>query len=195
MKRRRTTAGELLARLEQDPAYLARQAERAERVRIAVEEDAREQRRLLEECAEAGFDIGSVWDLVNRANDYDRLIPILARHLRLTYSPPTIDGIARALALRAARPYWVNIAATFLETPADSRAKQGLACALAMTASADVVDELHGLLMDPQHGESRILLVDGLRRVPKAKAEAIREELRQDPLFAKRLKHVAKRTR
>lgn len=182
------TGAELFAKLERDPAYLARQALYAEQDRISAEEDAREQRRLIGECAAEGFTISSVWDLVNRANDYDRLVPILARHLSLGYSQPTVDGIARAIAIRAAKPYWRTIAAKFRETPAGSRAKQGLAVALANTASADVVEELCGLLTDPSHGESRVLLVDGLLRIPRARATAMREFLAQDPLFAKRLK-------
>jgi hydrogenase maturation factor len=54
---------------------------------------------LIAELGEAGVNVRIVWDLVNTAENYANVIPVLLKHLQMPYSDRTREGIARALAV------------------------------------------------------------------------------------------------
>src|SRR5688572_11055188 len=113
MKDKRLTAREILDRLHADPAWVAAQAEReADRFKLKqVLQKAQEP--VIEDLAKVGFLVNSVWELVNRPNDYSNAIPILIDHLKVKYPVQIKEGIARALAVPDARPYWDILVAAF----------------------------------------------------------------------------------
>src|ERR1041385_5580317 len=90
MKRTRTKAQELARQIEQDPEWVARRDER-EREFAALEATLREDQRLLvAELRGLGYDVASVWDLVNNTahpvlkrrfiGPYPAAYPVLVRH-------------------------------------------------------------------------------------------------------------------
>ena len=110
MAKRPITAREVLKRLEDDPEYQDREAEREAQLRELRAELDEDQRFLVEEISREGYGISSVWDLVNNqphefletvfVGPYPRAYPILLRHLRVSHHPRVREGIIRALTVK-----------------------------------------------------------------------------------------------
>lgn len=109
-KRKPITASELMAKLEADPEWVARSDAR-ERDREAQEQIcAADEAELVQEIQNAGYDIDSIWDLVNNTphpilerrflGEYQPAYPILVRHLDITHRKETREGIIRALTVK-----------------------------------------------------------------------------------------------
>lgn len=193
------TAAELAARLQADPEFVAKQQER-ERERMERSVRFRvEQEPILAELREIGWDVSSVWDLVNTSNPYSEAIPVLLKHLLLPYSDRTREGIARALAVPDARYAWPILVAEYRKAPMGQEngirldAKSGLAVALAATATDKVMDELIAIAKDRSHGSSRLLLLRALRKSKSAAAKQAIEELASDPDLKKEIASWRKR--
>ena len=73
-KRKPISAGDLLARLANDPEYQERVRQRDEKIRIEGERLARAEAPLVEEMRATGADINSVWDLINTKSQAKRLL-------------------------------------------------------------------------------------------------------------------------
>ena len=100
-------ASDLVKRLEADPDYLEmrrlKELELKEREAILAEDE----RGLLKELSDVGYELESVWDFVNNNNRYGFLrkfegcyssaYPILVRHLEVEHNPRIKEGIIRAL--------------------------------------------------------------------------------------------------
>lgn len=140
---------------------------------------------LVEELRTAGFEVESVWDLVNTSTPYPTALPILLQHLGRPYPDRVREGIARALAVRDAKVGWATLVRLYCQEPAGTDAKDGLAVALAAASNDEVVDELIALARDPTHGESRILLLHGLKRSRTPQAHAALAELSGDPVLGR----------
>jgi hypothetical protein len=166
--------------------------------RLAIEE-----KPLHEDLRKVGWNIESIWDLVNSSGPYPEAIPVLLKHLMLPYSDRTRDGIARSLAVpepavKAAWPLLVNeyrkaphgmgIVAHGEVKPGRLGAKDGLACALKVACTDATLEELIGLLRDRSLGESRGLLLSALRKSKNPLAKKTIEELSSDPDFEKEIK-------
>jgi hypothetical protein len=122
---------------------------------------------LLAALREVGEDVDSVYDLVNTTRSYHRALPVLADHLQRDYPPRILEGIARALAVRQAAPYWQVLLSAY-QSGADVGAKQGAACAIAAAATEDHLDALLRVVGDEAHGSSRVLLMPALVRLGDA---------------------------
>lgn len=155
------TAKELLEQLSRDPEWVAGMAAKERERREIEAEVARAEAPVLRDLRTVGVDIESVWDLVNTADPYPLAIPVLLDHLQRDYPPVVTEGIARALAVREARPAWNAIARRF-RRETEERVKDGLAVALAAIAGDDQLDELKGWILDARHGSSRVLLLSAL---------------------------------
>jgi hypothetical protein len=120
--------------------------------------------------------------------------------LLLPYSDKTREGIARSLAVPDARYAWPILVAEYRKAPMGKaedgfprHAKDGLACALAVTATNDVIEELIALAKDRTQGDSRLLLLRGLRRSRNPLAKQALEDLASDPDLAKEIASWRKR--
>jgi hypothetical protein len=122
----------------------------------------------------------------------------LLKHLVQPYSDRTREGIARALAVpeTAVREAWPILVQEFraaptgrgLVAPGDTEefmlgAKDGLACALSVAFTDGTLEELIALIKDPKNGESRLLLLSGLRKSKNPLAQRTLTELSDDPTF------------
>jgi len=110
MRKKPVTAGELLRQLESDPAWVA-EHDRRERERSAAEAACRsDEAHLVREIRALGYDLDSVWDLVNNSphpflerrfvGPYDRAYGVLVAHLEVQHHPKIREGIIRALTVR-----------------------------------------------------------------------------------------------
>jgi hypothetical protein len=104
------TAQELMDKLEADPEWVAkrdaRERAQAERAAILNADEA----ELVAEIRKAGFDIDSVYDLINNTphphldrrfiGEYREAYPILIRHLNLPHHERIREGIIRALTVK-----------------------------------------------------------------------------------------------
>jgi len=185
-KRAPKTAAQLAAELEANPDFVARREARQKAKAQSAAARRIEEEPILHDLREAGTDVSSVWDLVNTAEPYPAALPILVAHLLRPYSDPVKEGIARALAVPDARFAWpvlvreYRTSAEGLDPHTRLGARSGLAAALAATATDDVMGELIDLASDPRLGDSRLLLLRGIRRSRTPEAAAAIERLAHD---------------
>jgi hypothetical protein len=196
-KRPSQTAAEFLAQLERDPAFVARRAERDESLRRLAEADAWAEAPLVEALRAAGSSVTSVWDLVNTRESYPSLVPVLLSHLNRDYPERVREGIARALAVPAARMGWNTLVDTYTSaTDATTHGiKWALHLAIAAAADSSHLDSLIRLATDGRHGRNRSYFVDALARIDDPRANAALAELASDPDLAESLKRVARKSR
>ena len=179
-RRSSMTAAELTAKLQANPEFVARnQVKEQERIkrsaRIRLEEAP-----ILAELCELGWEVQSVWDLVNTSSPYPEAIPILIKHLLLPYSDVVKEGIARSLAVPELKvqeawpllvqeyrkaPMGLGIKAPGDITEYRLSAKDGLACALVASVTDETLPELIALAKDRTLGESRVLLLSALKKL------------------------------
>jgi hypothetical protein len=163
-----------------------------QREKLAIRFRAEEE-PILADLRAIGCNVMSVWSVVKTSDRYSDVIPILLKHLLLSYSDRVKEGIARALGAPAAKDAWPILVAEYRKAPMGVvdgvrlGAKSGLAAALAETVTDNVIDELIALAKDRSHGSSRLLLLKGLRKSKVAAAKKALEELATDPELAKEI--------
>lgn len=161
-----------------------------------------EQEPILKELRGVGWNVKSVWELVNTSTRYAEAIPILLKHLSLPYSDRTREGIARSLAVPEpeVRKAWPMLVEEYRKAPMGwgikdpgsteelrLSAKDGLACALAVAVTDETMQELIDIIKDPRHGEYRVLLLSALRKSKMPIAKQAIEELASDPDLKKEI--------
>lgn len=184
MSRRKPQAADaFMAELEADPEWRAAEAEREARLAEQEKAYAEAEAPLRAALAGAGLEVESVWDLVNRDDDgYADVVPVLVEHLQGESYPDRVrEGIARSLSFRKAAPAWPVIVGLYRSTTDSFDLQQGLAAAMAGTVTEETVDELVAEARRPEHGESRLLLLLGLRRLRTPAARQALEGLLDDP--------------
>lgn len=169
-KRTSMTAAEAFAMLQNDPKYQARHQAKEQ---MLAEKEARaraEQKQLSEDLTTVGIHVTSAWDLLP-VESYPEAVPILIEHLQKPYSDGVLGGIARALTVREAVPYWDILVKEYLKTENMPRplgeAKDGLAVAIGGITNYNdeaMMKVVIDLLKDKRHGESRVLMLRLLRK-------------------------------
>ena len=104
------TAAELMAELEADPEWVARRDAKERELEEHRKVCAADERCLVREIRDAGYDIDSVWDLVNNTphpvlerrflGEYPDAYPILVRHLSVPHRKEIREGLIRALTVK-----------------------------------------------------------------------------------------------
>lgn len=190
--KKRRTAGELVAQLNADPAFAAKRAsEEADRQRRAAEL-RRAEEPLVAALRDVGFAVNSVWDLVNTATPYPAALPVLLEHLQRPYPGPIREGIARAMAVADARFAW-DVLTRLYGAEQDTRAKDGLAVAIAAAADDDMLDDVIALVGDVKQGESRVLLLSALEKSGDPRARAALMKFGTDPELTIEVQRTLKR--
>ena len=149
---------------------------------------------LIKELRGAGFDVESVWDLVNTAIPYPEALPILLAHLERPYPDRVREGIARALAVRDARFAWDALKRLYERAEPGTDAKDGLAVAIAAAADDDVIDDVIALARDARHGTSRVLLLRALARSRDRDAVSALKELERDAELTREVRRLVKQS-
>lgn len=163
--KRRETAAELLARLQEDPEYRARIAQRDARLAESERFRQKEEAGLVSELRAAGFEVESAWDFINISDPYFEALPILVKHLEKSYTSKTKDGIVRALTVKAEPDLLVPalLKAFRRETDPDLRWVMGNALGVALTEP--YYDEALELFEDSSWGGSRDMLAHAIARI------------------------------
>ncbi len=160
-----------------------------------------EEEPLLADLRAIGFDPGvdSVWDLVNTAEPYPEAIPVLLRHLTRPYSDRIKAGIARALAVPDAVHAWPILVAEYKKAEEGQEDgvmrgyKDGLAVALAATATDAMLGEVISLIKDTSNGSTRIFFLGPLCESKNPLARQTIEELKDDPDLKKEITFLKKK--
>jgi hypothetical protein len=179
-----------MAELEADPEYVAETARRDDELARKEADWHRAEAPLVAELRRAGFQVDSAWDLVNTSTPYPAALPILLEHLARPYPDRVREGIARALAVRDARFGWEILLRLYREEEAGTDAKDGLAVALAAASDDQVADDVISVAQDPAHGESRLLLLRGLKRSRAPQAKAALESFAGDPVLGEQARRL-----
>ena len=108
--RRPKTAAELMAELEANPKWVADRDRRDRQVEELDRVLAADEALMVAEIRGLGYDIDSVWDLVNNTphpvlerrfiGGYEKAYPALVRHLELAHHRRIREGVIRALTVR-----------------------------------------------------------------------------------------------
>jgi HEAT repeat protein len=192
--KKKVTAAELMRKLQADPAFVAKRAQKGKEREKLESEWRRAERPLVEELQRAGFEVESAWDLVNTSAAYPKALPILVDHLQRTYPGPVREGIARALAVPEAKFGW-DVLMRLYRDEHEKRAKDGLAVAIAAVADDELIEDVIALARDTRHGTSRLLLLNALECSPDPRARAALMELGTDSELAKEIQVILQRLR
>lgn len=189
------TAAELVEQLAHDQEYQrAQRAADSERERRVAELRTAE-RPVLADLHKVGVHVSSVWDLVNRSVPYPKALPILLRHLkRGGYPDPVLEGVARALAVRPAALAWYDLRDLYIAARGP-REMEGLAVALAASATAEHLEDLVALLGERSRGDTRLHLLRAIRRVGGRRGREILQGLRHDETLGAEALALAKTNR
>jgi hypothetical protein len=185
------TAAELMASLHGDESY-QRRTQEAEAARQARAEELRQaEKAIVADLRSAGIEVQSVWDLVNSSAPYPDALGVLLRHLeRGGYPDRVMESLGRAMAVGPAAFAWEILRRLYLRAHGPGE-KEGLAVALAASATADHLDGLIALLHEGT-GDTRIHLLRAIKRVGGSRGRDLLESLRSDPTFGREAQALLK---
>jgi hypothetical protein len=115
------------------------------------------------------------------------------KHLHRPYPDQVREGIVRALAVREAKFAWNELTSLYEAEPEETKAKRGMAVALAAISHKAVLDDVIALAQDRRHGASRLHFLRALRRSRDPRARQAFEDLGSDPQLAVEVKRLLKR--
>ena len=145
MKRKSITASELAHRLEQDPTYQARVADRQANIDALSRVYRADEAALVAQLRARGIAVESVWDFVSTTDAPLDAIPILVAHLSESHHPRVWEGIVRALSVKRARGNAFESLKRFYVTETVESRRWLLANAIGAMAKFTEVKELPGI--------------------------------------------------
>jgi hypothetical protein len=188
-------ATELINQLQNDPDY-QRRMQAAEAVRQArVAKLRKAEQPIVSDLRGVGVDVNSVWDLVNTAVPYPAALPVLLKHLEKGgYPDMAMESLGRALAVKPASFAWDKLRTLYLAAQGRGE-EEGLAVALAASATVEDLPALIDLLGENSKSDTRIHFLRTIKRLGGQRGRDILEELRSDPLFGKEATALLRRFR
>ncbi len=190
-----SSATELMSRLANDPDYQRMmRAQDAER-QVRTDMLTRAEQPIVADLRRAGIAVDSVWDLVNTSVPYPGALPVLLEHLqRGGYPDWVMASLGRALAVKPANAFWDTLRELYLKAEGPDE-EEGLAVALAASATAQQLDALIDLLGQETKGESRTHFLRTIKRVGGTRGREVLESLTADPVFGGEARARLKRRR
>lgn len=184
--RKGMTAAELMDGLNADPEYQRKEAERDAEIEQRAQILREAEQPIVEDLRRVGQEVSSVWDLVNTSIPYPDALPVLLAHLsRGGYPDRVMESLGMALAVRPASFAWQTLRDLYLHAEGLGE-EEGLAVTLAVSATAEQVGSLVGLLGEASRGQSRIHFLRTIKRLGGEHGVEVLESLRGDPCSAKR---------
>lgn len=182
------SASELMARLQNDAVY-QRRTEVAEAERqVRVQELRRAEQPIVADLRDAGVVVESVWNLVNTSEPYPKALPVLLSHLeRGGYPERVMESLGRALAVKPSVVYWDRLRARYLSARSPGE-EDGVAVALAASATRAQVDDLVAFLEVAERGDSRIYFLRPIKRLGGERGKELLKSLQSDPTFGREAK-------
>ncbi len=150
-----------------------------ERLSQALEKD---EEQLVNDLNLSGFDVDSVWGLVNTKGSYPNAIPILIDHLQRAYHEKNKEGIVRALAVKES----IGKANSILigEYEKSSKDKESLRWAIGNTIyqiiTENDIESILRIVEDKTNGASRQMFVAALGKIKSEKVENVLINLLDD---------------
>jgi hypothetical protein len=181
------SAEALMAEIAADPVAQQRIRERAEEARRAHEEFRRAEIPVVRDLCEAGFPLESLGDLFTAPIRPlpRRVLEILAHHLSVAHTERVLDAIARVMAVPEAAFAWETLVTQYV-AHAPGRVAEGIASTLSRLAKDEAsLAELCDLIRRPELGQSRVILMSALKKLPTSRARSLMEEFREDPELAR----------
>ena len=164
-QKKNVSAAELMAQLQCDPKYQAREQakEQGRLARIAVNRDAATP--IVQELVAAGFAVNTVADLHAQRLDYAAAIPILLAWLPKVQNLDVKQDIVRCLSVPYAKPFAAGPLIREFRRAADESAtglRWVIGNALEVVGDDAVVDDMIELATDRGYGKTREMLVAAL---------------------------------
>jgi len=183
------TADEHARQLEANPEHLGLKAEQEKLMSERRAYLSASASPILSDLASVGILVDDVWKVRTEKKENAEAIPIFLNHLQRPYPSIIRAGMAQRLAVPAARKIgWNVLVDEYRKTDiSDDHVKQSIAAALAGASDDSVLHELIALAKDKAQGDSRILLLRGIRRSKQQEARQAIEELVNDPDLAKEI--------
>lgn len=145
-------------------------------------ERAKEYQGLIDELADMGIKINSIWDLVNTKSKYPKAIPVLMKYLPLVNYVRNKEGIVRALTVPEAKglvvPLLVN---EYLQLPNDQEnLKWIIGNAVNATITKGEVDNIFPIVLNKENGASRQMFVSALGKIKTDNVKSVLVQLSND---------------
>lgn len=177
-------ADDLMRRLESDPEWVRKRDEREAEFERRHQDYLKIERPVVDDLREAGCDVESVWDLVNRSLEgCECAVPVLVEHLgRDSYPDKVRESCARALTDPIASDHFDVIYKIFQTMPNTgvNKAKWATANALGKLLNRDRLEKAFEILFDTKHDlVCKDALFDFVKRykIPLEKRAAIEKML------------------
>lgn len=161
--RKSMAATELDELLHSCPEWVAQNAAREAKRAEAEAQFRIEEEPIIADLAVAGFEVGSVWDLVNTNERYPSAIPVLLKHLTKPYHVRIREGVIRALTTPDARGVAAEAILAELRQEQDSEVRWALANALTVAADRANAAAIKALLDDPAYQDVSERLGEALK--------------------------------
>jgi hypothetical protein len=177
------TAWEIINKLRQDPAYMAKNVEREKRRDALAQEFARQSEPIVSDLAAVGFVYSSLDDLRRSGVRYEKGVPVLVKWLPLVTNPALKESIIRALSVPWARPLAaLPLIAEFKGTKGfnSDSLKWVIGNALSIVTNDSVFDEIAELVTDKRHGNAREMLAVALGNMKNPQAVDLAIQLLND---------------
>ncbi|MCH5294227.1 MAG: hypothetical protein J1E07_10880 [Treponema sp.] len=162
------TAKELMEKLAKDKDYQERARKKKAKILEAAAKLDKEYKPFSRECKRAGHSVETAWDLLPVKKPYPELMPILMKYLEeKNHSPRFRDGVARAMAVPEASPYFDRILAQYYDAK-DEHETVRWAIALAICESArtqEQLDVVEQMIYDEKVGNDRNALLGAIKRM------------------------------
>ena len=167
------SAWEIVNKLREDPAYMAKNAEREKRRDALAQEFARQSKQIVSDLAAVGFIYSSIDDLRRSGVRYEKAVPVLVKWLPLVTNQALKESIVRALSVPWARPVAaLPLIGEFKGTKglSSDSLKWAIGNALSIVADDGVFHEIAELVTDKQHGKAREMLAVALGNMKNPQA-------------------------
>ncbi|MFV0507545.1 MAG: hypothetical protein ACK5L5_12730 [Bacteroidales bacterium] len=145
-------------------------------------ERSKEYQGLIDELADMGIEINSIWDLVNTKSKYPKAIPILMKYLPLVSYVRNKEGIVRSLTVPEAKGLVVSLLVKeYLQLSND---KESLRWAIGNAVNATItkgeVENIFPIVLNKENGLSRQMFVAALGKIKTDNVRSVLLQLSND---------------
>ncbi len=176
------SAAELMAELQRDPEFVARQKQQEDDRRRNFERYRTVARDVLAELAAAGFDVESIGDLRRLGTPYPKAVPVLIRWLPSVQDVAVKEDIVRTLSVPWAREAASLLLAEFeqAEDSTGTGIRWAIGNALEVLANDEIAEGMIRLATNREYGTARQMVVVGLGKLKDPRILDVLTELLGD---------------
>jgi hypothetical protein len=160
-----------MAELRKDPAFVAREAQKADEIRRNAARYKAAASGVLAELAGLGYELGAIGDLRRLGTPYPDAVPVLVRWMSLVDYTPLKEDIVRTLSVPWAHDAAEALVAEFerVDDPTNMGVRWAIGNALEVLAAETIAEEMIRLAADLRYGKARQMVVLGLGKLKGAR--------------------------